>query len=597
VYSGQNDVVFGSVISGRPADLEGVESIVGPFINTLPVRVKLSFNESMIDVAQRLSLAFVESIRNGAIALNQIQSQAPLSAGSSLFDTIVVFENTPRFERSTGQSKISELSINPISVHSYNNYPLVLELHPSENLYIKLQYDKNIFSSDIATRVLENFCTLLKQVITSPEMRLGDYPCLSRHEKLESYWRKQLLDAPDMRSVLHIKPGINQAKFEQGQYLQKIDAGIVSKLNQISCVQDVTLAVVLQSAFAVLVSRYSQQKDIMICSPTPVIKEESFAPAIGFFINAMLLRVKLDDSPAFTELLKRTKNTVLEASKNQFIPYEIVAENGSSQSNRLFQVFFTYTQTPSPNHISPELIWGDVKLPHLPSQFTLSLSLSGCVDGGLSAAWQFSTEWYDEESIAGIANSFSVLLSTLSTDPEENVFLVDMFTPQERHQLLSGWNDNVVDYAKDKCIHELFEAQAKQNPDSIAVTCGDQSISYGELNRQANQLANYLIAEKHVKLDSLVGVCVERSLELIVSILGILKAGGGYVPLDPDYPGARLAYMVEDAHLSTVLTQSHLLHRLPISIEQAVCLDNVDVQQQLASCAATDSSLKSIDSK
>jgi amino acid adenylation domain-containing protein len=173
------------------------------------------------------------------------------------------------------------------------------------------------------------------------------------------------------------------------------------------------------------------------------------------------------------------------------------------------------------------------------------------------------------------------LLKALVSTPDANVFTVDMLSPQERHQLLVEWNDTAADYPTDKCIHELFEAQVENNPGAIAVIFEDQQLTYGELNQKANQLAHYLINEKHVKPDTLVGICVERSLEMVIGILAILKAGGAYVPLDPEYPEARLKYMLDDANLTTVLTQNHLRETTPVSDEQAVCLDDENIQAYL----------------
>jgi amino acid adenylation domain-containing protein len=156
-------------------------------------------------------------------------------------------------------------------------------------------------------------------------------------------------------------------------------------------------------------------------------------------------------------------------------------------------------------------------------------------------------------------------------------------TALERQQLLIEWNNTQAHYPSDKCIHELFEAQVEKSPNAVAVIFEDEQLTYGELNLKANQLSHYLIGEKYVKPDSLVGICVERSMEMVIGILAILKAGGAYVPLDPEYPGARIKYMLEDAKLTTVLTQTHLRKTTPVSDIQAVCLDDIALQKELDS--------------
>jgi amino acid adenylation domain-containing protein len=175
----------------------------------------------------------------------------------------------------------------------------------------------------------------------------------------------------------------------------------------------------------------------------------------------------------------------------------------------------------------------------------------------------------------------AALTDALANTPDKVVNSVSILPGAERHQLLVEWNDTAADYPKDKCIHELFEAQVKNNPEAVAVIFEDEELTYGALNQRANQLAHYLINEKAVVPDTLVGICVERSLEMVIGILAILKAGGAYVPLDPEYPEARLQYMLDDANLTTVLTQRHLRETTPVSDEQAVCLDDEAVQETL----------------
>ena len=186
----------------------------------------------------------------------------------------------------------------------------------------------------------------------------------------------------------------------------------------------------------------------------------------------------------------------------------------------------------------------------------------------------------DAERVVGyMQTAVAALADALANTSDQAVNSVSILPDAERHQLLVEWNDTSVDYPTEKCIHELFESQVEHDPDAVAVIFEDEELTYQQLNEKANQLAHYLVNEKGVVPDTLVGICVERSLEMVIGILGILKAGGAYVPLDPDYPSARLEFMLEDAGLTTVLTQTSLQGQTPVSDDQAVCLDDDGVQQ------------------
>ena len=203
------------------------------------------------------------------------------------------------------------------------------------------------------------------------------------------------------------------------------------------------------------------------------------------------------------------------------------------------------------------------------------------IEQGLQLSWDYNTDLFEEQTIERLAGHFELLLAGLVAEPEKEVFSIEMLSDEERHQQLVEWNDTRMDYPQDRCIHELFEQQVAINPDAIAVVFEDRQLTYGELNARSNQLARYLIEQRGVKPDTLVGLCVERSLDMIVGILGILKAGGAYVPLDPNYPEARLQYMLEDAELDTVLTQSALQGHIPVSEAQAVYLDDTNMRSSL----------------
>jgi putative pyridoxal-dependent aspartate 1-decarboxylase len=192
---------------------------------------------------------------------------------------------------------------------------------------------------------------------------------------------------------------------------------------------------------------------------------------------------------------------------------------------------------------------------------------------GNQCAWVYDPQVYESGSLEKIIDHLRRIVEVVNSSPEMRISYIPYISPAESYQLLE-WNNTATEYPNDKCIHELFEAQVKQDPNAIAVIFEGQSLTYGELNTKANQLAHYLIEEKHLVPDTLIGICLERSLEMVIAILGVLKAGGAYVPLDPEYPEARLRYMLDDAQLTTVITQQASLARTFITREQALCLDD-----------------------
>ncbi|NQY63440.1 MAG: amino acid adenylation domain-containing protein, partial [Alteromonadaceae bacterium] len=251
----------------------------------------------------------------------------------------------------------------------------------------------------------------------------------------------------------------------------------------------------------------------------------------------------------------------------------------------LFQVMLVLQNNEKGTLELPDLTLSPVAQSGSIAKYDLTLNVAETSEG-LQLGWNYKTDLFNAETIERLAKHFELLLTGLLKQPEDNVFSIDMLPAEEVHQQLIEWNDTAADYPKDKCIHELFEAQVATNPDAVAVVFEDKQLTYGELNAKANQLARYLIEERQVTPDTLVGICIERSLEMIVGIMAILKAGGAYVPLDPSYPKARLEYMLADASLSTVLTQYRLQDETPVTQAQRVTIDSEELLTQLQAYSA-----------
>ena len=402
-----------------------------------------------------------------------------------------------------------------------------------------------------------------------------------------SYWTEQLADLPVVHSLPLDNSRPNVQSFNGQQYFSQISAASTEKLNILCQSQRATLFMGLQAAFSVLLSRYSNETDIVMGTPIANREQAEIAELIGFFVNTLVLRSDLSGNPTFNELLSQSKAMLLGAYEHQQVSFEQLVEQlqpvRSLSHTPLFQVML----------IMQNNEYGVLELPRLTlspleeegtdsiAKYDLTLSIKESKEG-LFLAWEYNYDLFKAETITRMANHFERLLNGLVTAPDENVFKATLLSDFEIKQQLITWNDTAAAYPKGKCIHELFEEQVEKAPESIAVVFEGVQLTYNELNLKANQLAHYLVEEKNVKPNTLVGICLERSLDMVVGILAILKSGGAYVPLAPDYPKARLEYMLADAGLETVLTQIHLVERTPLQESQAVCVDDIALLSSLA---------------
>jgi non-ribosomal peptide synthetase component F len=269
------------------------------------------------------------------------------------------------------------------------------------------------------------------------------------------------------------------------------------------------------------------------------------------------------------------REVALEAYSHQDLPFEMLVE--ALQPERdisytpLFQVMFVLQNTPLSTVELTGLSISSVQVETNTAKFDLSLAMEN-TDAGLVGVWEYNTDLFSPDTIERMTGHFLTLLEGIVTNQKETLAELPLLTQLEQKQLLIEWNNTQVDYPDDKCIHQLFEEQVERTPNAVAVVFEGQQLTYNELNCRTNQLAHYL-QSLGVKADELVGICVERSLEMIVGLLGILKAGGAYVPLDPEYPLERLSFMLEDAAVNVLVTQQKLINKLPEHQAQLICLD------------------------
>ncbi|MEH2154021.1 amino acid adenylation domain-containing protein [Nostoc sp.] len=391
-----------------------------------------------------------------------------------------------------------------------------------------------------------------------------------------NYWKQQLADAPPLLELPTDKPRPAVQTFCGATQEFQIDQNLSKQIKTFSQQSGATLFHTLLAAFAVLMFRYSGQDDICIGSPIANRNRRELESLIGFFVNTLVLRNQIKGNPSFSEFLSQVRQVATSAYTHQDVPFEQVVEalqpERSLSYNPLFQVVFVLE-----NFLLDTLELPDVTLtPQFvergTSQFDLTLAVWE-TKAGLIGSWEYNSDLFEPDTIARMTSHFQTLLAAIIANPNQAIGELPLLTQTERHQLLVEWNNTYTPYPQSKCVHELFEEQVEKTPNAIAVVYKNESLTYQQLSDRANQLAHYL-RTLGVKPEVLVGICVERSPLMVAGLLGILKAGGAYVPLDPAYPQERLAFMLEDAQVSVLLTQKSLVATLPPHKARVVCLDS-----------------------
>ena len=390
-----------------------------------------------------------------------------------------------------------------------------------------------------------------------------------------SYWKKQLEGAPAVLNLPTDRPRPAVQTYRGERRSIELSKELTEELKVLSRKEGVTLFMTLLAAFQTLLYRYTGQEDIVVGSPIANRNRTEIEGLIGFFVNTLVLRTDLSGNPTFRELLQRVRKTALEAYEHQDLPFEKLVEELNPERNLnhspLFQVVFALQHAPTGPRELSGLVSNPVRLDNDTTKFDLSLSMIERSDG-LKGSWEYSTDLFDAATIVRIGGHFRRLLEGVVVNPDQSVSDLPILTEPEKHELLIELNDTDHEYPRNKCIHQLFEEQVERSPDATAVIFEDQQLTYRELNGRANQLAHYL-QQLGVGPEVLVGICMERSLEIVVALVGILKAGGAYVPLDPEYPKERLAFVLDDTHAPVLLTQERLAEKLPALSARLVCLD------------------------
>jgi amino acid adenylation domain-containing protein len=443
-------------------------------------------------------------------------------------------------------------------------------------------------------------------------IQYGDYAAWQREhlqgEILEAqlaYWKRQLQSAPSLLELPTDRPRPPVQSYRGASQWLSISPELTERLKRLSQRENVTLFMTLLAAFQVLLARHAGQSDILVGTPVAGRNRMELEGLIGFFINTLVLRTNLAGEPTFRETLARVREVCVGAYAHQDVPFEKLVEElqpeRSLSRNPLFQVTFQLFSDAPSSIAAPS---ADVAAETTTTSDDESAELGAAValedaqpegelfldiergtaifdltfdmwenDGRLSGRVEYSTDLFDAATIERLLVAFEQLLEGAAINPDARISRLPLLSETERAVLLDEWNDTRAEHSQDVCLHQLFEQQVERTPSAVAVVFEQEQLTYAQLNRRANQLARYL-RRLGVGPERLVGVLMERSVELVVALLGVLKAGAAYVPLDPSYPQERLRFMLEDAGASVLLAQRRVASLLPKYDGRIVLVDD-----------------------
>ncbi|MEO1299917.1 MAG: amino acid adenylation domain-containing protein, partial [Cyanobacteria bacterium J06636_16] len=395
---------------------------------------------------------------------------------------------------------------------------------------------------------------------------------IERQQQQLAYWQEQLQGVPPLLELPTDYPRPAVQSFEGATYEFRLSTEQTQALQALSQQQGVTLFMTLLATFQVLLYRYSGVEDLVMGTPIANRQRSELEGLIGLFVNTLVLRTDMSGNPRFEELLGRVRAMALDAYAHQSVPFEQVVDAlevpRSWSHSPLFQVMFVLQNaseavTFEGGALDTALAWQPLPMASDTAKFDLTLSMR-LDDRGLKGTLEYRTDLFTADTMHLMAGHLRQLLKVIPQQPTSRIAELPMLTKSEQKQLRQ-WNQTQADYPTHLCLHQLFEQQVEKTPDAIALIAANQQLSYRELNSRANQLAHYL--QKHnVGPETLVGICMERTADMVVALLAILKAGGAYVPLDPAYPEERLAFILRDAQVALLLTSQALSIPVPEAI-------------------------------
>jgi len=404
--------------------------------------------------------------------------------------------------------------------------------------------------------------------------------CVESEEwkRQELYWRRKLTSVPHVLElpIDHLRPAVQGQKGER--YVWTVPEEVGRRLHDIGCRHQASLFMTILASFDVLLARYSGQAEFCVGAPVANRSQPECGSIIGCFVNTVALRVDLSGDPTFLDLLTQVRRTVLEAQANQDLPFERLVDllhvPRSLSHTPIYQVMLSLEEE------QPELCRLDgldvrrMKTSTGTSVFDLTLELMAMKDGRFEAVFEYSTDLFTGDTIARMVGHFQELLRQIAVNPDVRVSELGMLSQSERRHLLQEYNETAADSPLERCLHHLFEGQAKRTPDAVAMVWNGISYSYRSLNQHANQLAYYL-RQQGLEVESRVALCLDRSLEMVTALLGVLKAGAAYVPIDPSAPHERTNFMMRDSGARMLLTQKRFAAQIPEATIPVIVLDEI----------------------
>jgi amino acid adenylation domain-containing protein len=387
------------------------------------------------------------------------------------------------------------------------------------------------------------------------------------------FWRTRLGGGLPVLDLPGDRPRPALQSFKGSNVFFEIPTAVTQELRSLGGREGCTVFMTVLAAFQVLLQRHSGATDIVIGTPLAVRTPSELEPLIGNFLNMAALRCDLSGDPTFIEVLRRSRDTTLDAFSNSDLPFEAMMQHLAFERdpsrNAVFQVMLQFLSTTVPRigDLDVSSYHFDLKI----AQFDLSLHLYEEAAGYLGR-FEYCTDLFSVETVERLASRFDQLLHAIVRNPQHLVSELPILTPSERDQILNAWNDTEADFPDDALLHELFEAQVERTPDRTALRAGATALSYVALEARANRLARVLRA-RGVGRGQRVGLCVERGSDMLAAVLGILKSGAAYVPLDPSFPEARLRFMADDAQLALLVSTAALAGSVGLPRERQLLLD------------------------
>ena len=472
---------------------------------------------------------------------------------------------------------------------------VVLAEHEHVLLFTMHHIASDGWSLGVLTREFATLYDAFSNGMTDPlpplQFQYGDFACWQRNwlqgdilEQQLDFWLHQLADLPQAHGLPLDFPRPAAQSFEGSSHVHLVDKTLSDRLNALSLAQGATLFMTLQTAFAVLLSRYSNESDIVMGVPIANRTQAELSPLIGFFVNTLILRSDLSGNPSFSALLQKNKQMALQAYDHQQIPFELLVDKlrpeRSVSHGALYQIMFVVQNNEQDELRLPELTISQVDPEHVVAKYDIHLGMEEFPDG-LQATWTYCSALFSPGTIERMAGHLHTLLRSIVEAPDTPILNLPMLGDAERQQIAIEWNGKVAGNSRDCTVPQRFEGQVLLSPDAAAARCAEAVLSYADLNRKANRLAHCLI-EAGVEPGAVVGVHSTRSPELMVALLAIWKCGAAYVPFDPNSTTKRLAVMIEDAGIEVVVAQSALLAKVPVAGIDVLELDDVLAETWLA---------------